>query len=81
MEKKHTAVQKLIEHLEETYHLTEETRNEFNQALQMEREQIEEAYKQGDEDGYHSTESMADYEIEGRSNYLASNYYTQTFKP
>ena len=55
MEKKQTAVQKLIEHLEETYHLTEETRNEFNQALQMEREQIEEAYKQGDEDGYHST--------------------------
>ena len=48
---------------------------------QMEREQIEEAYKQGDEDGFHSTESMADYEIEGRSNYLASKYFTQTFKP
>ena len=49
-------------------------------ALQMEREQIEEAYKQGDEDGYHSTESQSDYEAEGRSKCIAEQYYSKTFK-
>ena len=68
MEKKQTAVQKLIEHLEETYHLTEETRNEFNQALQMEREQIEEAYK-------------AALPLDDNPDYMSNKYYTQTFTP
>lgn len=53
--------------------------NLFHIAIQKEREQIEEAYKQGDEDGFHSTESQSDYELEGRSSYLASKYYTQTY--
>lgn len=50
------------------------------QLLPKERQQIEEAYKQGDEDGFHSTESVSDYEIEGRSDYLASNYFNQTYQ-
>lgn len=50
------------------------------ECLEKERQQIEEAYKQGDEDGFHSTESVSDYEIEGPSDYLASNYFNQTYQ-
>jgi len=35
-----TAVQKLIDYMEENYHLTEESRLEFKKALQMEKQQI-----------------------------------------
>lgn len=78
MSKKQTAVQWLREQFSQ---ITQEMfENHFKQALQMEREQIEEAYKQGDEDGFHSTESQSDYELEGRSSYLASQYYTQTYE-
>lgn len=75
MEKKQTAVQKLIEHLEESYHLTEETRNEFTQALQIERVQIEEAYNKGCID-FHNCGGN-----DGQLNKTSQNYYTQAFKP
>jgi hypothetical protein len=47
--------------------------------LEKERQQIIDAYIQGDEDGYHSIVSQSDYEIEGRSEYLGEKYYNETF--
>ncbi len=44
MEKKQTAVQHLINHLKEHYHLTEETLYEFKKSLQMECEQFSETF-------------------------------------
>ena len=42
-----TAVQTLIDYMEENYHLTEESRLEFKKALQMEKQQIINAYDLG----------------------------------
>ena len=42
---------KLIDYMEENYHLTEESRYEFKKALIEEREQIETAFVAGDERG------------------------------
>jgi hypothetical protein len=39
-----TAMQKLIDYMEENYHLTEESRSEFKKALEMERMQIINTY-------------------------------------
>jgi uncharacterized membrane protein len=78
MEKKQTAVQWLMQELRKPY-ADKYITDIYSKALQMEREQIEEAYMQGDEDGFHSTESQYDYEAEGRSKHLAEQYYTQTF--
>jgi hypothetical protein len=44
---KQTAVEYLIEHLKEMYHLTEETLYEFEQAKEMEKDQIEDAWTDG----------------------------------
>ena len=65
---KKTAVQKIIEHLEETYVLTEETKYEFKKALNKEREQIETAFIDGD-DGRNN-----------KTDFYAKQYYSQTFK-
>ena len=51
----------------------------INQLLEKEKQQIKDAYIQGDEDGFHSTESQADYEIEGRSDYLSEKYFNSIF--
>ena len=42
-----TAVQTLIDYIEENYHLTEESRLEFKKTLQMEKQQIINAYDLG----------------------------------
>jgi hypothetical protein len=42
-----SAVDYLIEHLKETYHLTEETLYEFQKAKEMEKQQIKDAYLEG----------------------------------
>ena len=49
------------------------------QAEKMERQQIKDAYLQGDEDGFHSTESQFDYEIEGRSDYVSEQYFNSVY--
>jgi hypothetical protein len=49
--------------------------DKINQLLEKEKQQIKDAYLQGDEDGFHSTESQADYEIEGRSDYVSEQYF------
>lgn len=72
MEKKQTAVQWLIKEISrdnigKAIIATLDT--EFKQALQMERERIEEAYKQGQYDSPPIRETDA------------AQYYTQTFKP
>lgn len=51
MSKQKTAMQKLIDHMEENYHLTEESRYEFKKALEEEIEQIKTAFVAGDERG------------------------------
>lgn len=83
MENKQTAVdwlyEKIKSHFEHDGDLLESLIITISIAKQKEREQIEEAYMQGDEDGFHSTESQYDYEAEGHSKHLAEQYYTQTF--
>jgi hypothetical protein len=83
MQKKQTAMQELLSWVRETLPMDldfpQMIENKIEQALQIERDQIEEAYMQGDEDGFNSTESKYDYEAEGRSKYLAEQYYTQKF--
>jgi hypothetical protein len=51
----------------------------FRTAKAMEKQQIKDAYSQGDEDGFHSTESQADYETEGRSDYLSEQYFQSVY--
>ncbi len=51
----------------------------INELLDKEKQQIKNAYLQGDEDGFHSTESVSDYEIEGRSEYVAEKYYSSVY--
>ncbi len=51
MQKQKTAMQKLIDYMEENYHLTEESRSEFKKALEEEIEQIKTAFVAGDERG------------------------------
>ena len=40
---------------------------------------LKDAYIQGNEDGFHSTESMSDYEVEGRDEYYAEKYIRDIF--
>jgi hypothetical protein len=42
-----TAVQTLIDYMEENYHLTEESRLEFKKALELEKKQIMDAWQYG----------------------------------
>ena len=51
MQKQKTAMQKLIDYMEENYHLTEESRYEFKKRLEEEIEQIKTAFVAGDERG------------------------------
>ena len=44
-----TAMHKLIDYMEENYHLTEESRYQFIKALEEEAEQIKTAFVAGDE--------------------------------
>ena len=53
--------------------------DKINELLEKEKQQIKDAYLQGNEDGFHSTESMADYEIEGRSDYVSEIYYNSVY--
>jgi hypothetical protein len=46
-----TAMHKLIDYMEENYHLTEESRYQFIKALEEEAEQIKTAFVAGDERG------------------------------
>lgn len=67
MEKKQTAVQWLKQICDDRGYIL--MQDYFEQALQMEREQIEEAFVAGDERG---TKGIP---------FNAEQYYTQTFKP
>lgn len=70
MEKKQTAVQWLMQQIDNNLNqFSTAWQEEFQQALQMERERIEEAYKQGQYDSPPIRETDA------------AQYYTQTFKP
>ena len=50
------------------------------QILQTKEERLlKDAYIQGNEDGFHSTESQSDYETEGRDEYYAEKYIRDVF--
>ena len=50
------------------------------QILQTKEERfLKDAYIQGNEDGFHSTESQSDYETEGRHEYYAEKYIRDVF--
>ena len=71
MEKKQTAVQWLMQQIDNNLNqFSTAWQEEFNQALQMEREQIEEAVLYGNrQEFYDGTESSG------------QQYYNETFKP
>lgn len=75
-----TALQELKEFLDKSrYWSTDYILDKIDELLEKEKQQIINAYIQGDEDGYHSIVSQSDYEIEGRSEYLGEKYYNETF--
>ena len=51
----------------------------IDKLLQKEKQQIVNAYMQGEEDGYHFLGSQSDYESAGRNEYLAETYFNETF--
>lgn len=67
MSRQKTAMQKLIDYMEENYHLTEESRYEFKKALEEEIEQIKTAFVAGSERG---TKDIP---------FNCEQYYSQTF--
>jgi hypothetical protein len=77
--KKKTAVDWLFEQLPSHLRLTRNGFEMFQQAKAMEKQQIIEAYKQGHEDGYNFDGSRYDYESHGLHNYLAEDYYKNTY--
>ena len=69
MEKKQTAVQWLMQQIDNNLNqFSTAWQEEIQQALQLEREQIEEAFQDGWMQGEHKTVSK-------------SEYYEETFKP
>jgi len=66
-----SAVEYLIEHLKETYHLTEETLYEFQKAKEMFEKQIENAFNAGFDDGCGFIEDMKYKD--------AQQYYNETY--
>ena len=46
---------------------------------EIHKKEIEDAYYQGHEDGYHFIGSVSDYEVEGLENYLSEQYYTEKY--
>ena len=48
--------------------------------LETEKQLLKNAYLQGDEYGFYSTESMSDYETESRSEHISEKYFNETFK-
>jgi len=69
-----TALQILIQHIQENYHLTEETKYEFKNALEKEKQQIMDAYNQGYREGeIHSIHVNVSKDISEFGN--AENYY------
>ena len=80
MEKKQTAVEWLQHNMPDIYliipvRLALDFHAKFQQALQMEREQIEEAYKAAEINMAMSDKNDGQYSVN------AEQYYTQTFKP
>ena len=69
-----TAVQQLIDYMEENYHLTEESKNQFKVALETEKQQIIDAWKNGYIDGL--KDGVSD-EVDDST---AEQYYSQTYK-
>ena len=65
---KTTAVQKMIDYIEERFHLAEEEMTKFKDLLEEEREQIYEAFVAGDNRGI------------GDIPFNCEQYYSQTYK-
>ena len=76
---KKSAVQWLIEQTRKPEWKSLKRGDILEKAIEMEKQQIKDAYSQGDEDGFHSTEGQADYEIEGRSDYLSEQYFQSVY--
>ena len=62
-----TAVEQLVNYMKENFHLTDEALEKFEEAKQMEKEQIFDAFVAGDERGT------------GEVPFNAEQYYTQTY--
>jgi hypothetical protein len=73
-----TATQKLIDYIQENYHLTEEIRLEFKRALEDEIEQLKSAYNQGYRDGADEKDSVTNNrdvsEFDDAENYVKFTY-------
>jgi hypothetical protein len=72
---KDTAVKFLIDEISCRFVISEELRIAMYKAIEMEKEQIIDAYEQGSEDGYWHPENGYSNEFES-----AEQYYNETFK-
>lgn len=66
-----TAIDYLVNYMLENFHLTDESLEIFEQAKQMEREQIINAWRNGDNDSMYSPDQLDEQ---------AEEYYNQTYK-
>lgn len=72
----------------QNYHFLDRQLLEFANKIQdkvkelqpKEKQLLKDAFLQGDEYGFHSTESKSDYETESRSEYISEKYFNETFK-
>ena len=69
-----TAVQELIDYMETHFHLTDESKEQFKVALETERTQIIDAWKNGYMDG------LKDGLSDDLSDNTAEKYYEETYK-
>jgi hypothetical protein len=74
-----TAVQTLIDYMEENYHLTEESRLEFKKALQMEKQQIVDSFNQGYREGFLDAQSVTENEKDVAEYQDAKDYYDRAY--
>ena len=75
-----TALQNLIDYMEENYHLTEESRLEFKKALKEEKQQILDAFNQGYREGISDAEMVTKNDKDVAEYQDAELYYNTIYK-
>ena len=75
-----TALQNLIDYIEENYHLTEESRLEFKKALKEEKQQILDAFNQGYREGISDAQMVTKNDKDVAEYQDAKLYYNIIYK-
>ena len=74
-----TALQNLIDYIEENYHLTEESRLEFKKALKEEKQQIHDAFNQGYREGISDAQMVTNNDKDVAEYQDAELYYNTIY--